>query len=60
VIVRGADTEAKDLTPESRGLEAIAEGFRLVYSDDHELLERELSVYDALYAYCQSQESAKP
>ena len=52
-IVRGADTEAKDLTPESRGLEAIAEGFRLVYSDDHELLERELSVYDALYAYCQ-------
>jgi hypothetical protein len=52
-IVRGADTIAKDLTPESRGLEAIAEGFRLVYHDDHELLERELSVYDALYAYCQ-------
>lgn len=51
-IVRGADTTAKDLTPESRGLEAIAEGFRLVYSADHELLERELSVYDALYAYC--------
>ena len=41
------------LTPESRGLEAIAEGFRLVYQDDHELLEREMSVYDALYAYCQ-------
>ena len=55
LIVRGADTAAKDLTPESRGLEAIAEGFRLVYQDDHELLERELAVYDALYAYCQSQ-----
>ena len=53
LIVRGADTAAKRLTPESPGLEAIAEGFRLVYSDDHELLERELSVYDALYAYCQ-------
>src|SRR5215510_4180496 len=53
-IVRGADTDAKDLTPESRGLEAIAEGFRLVYRDDHELLERESSVYDALYAFCQS------
>lgn len=53
LIVRGADTDAKDLTPESRGLEAIAEGFRLVYQNDHELLERELSVYDALYAYCQ-------
>ena len=53
LIVRGADTDAKDLTPESRGLEAIAEGFRLVYQNDHELLERELSVYDALYAHCQ-------
>lgn len=52
LIVRGADTDAKDLTPESRGLEAIADGFRLVYQDDHELLEREMSVYDALYAYC--------
>ena len=53
-IVRGADTGAKDLTPESRGLEAIAEGFRLAYQNDHELLERESYVYDALYAYCQS------
>jgi hypothetical protein len=52
LIVRGADTGAKDLTAESPGLEAIAEGFRLAYQDDHELLERELSVYDALYAYC--------
>jgi hypothetical protein len=50
--VRGADTPAKDLTPESRGLEAIAEGFHLAYQDDHEQLERELPVYDALYAYC--------
>jgi hypothetical protein len=55
LIVRGADTDAKDLTPESRGLEAVAEGFRLVYGDDHELLEREMPVYDALYAYCRQQ-----
>ena len=54
LIVRGADTSAKELAPEAAGLEAIAEGFRLVYSDDHELLERELSVYNALYAYCQA------
>ena len=53
LIVRGADTEARDLAPECRGLEAIAEGFRLAYVDDHELLEREMPVYDALYAYCQ-------
>jgi hypothetical protein len=52
LIVRGADTDAKDLTPESQGLEAIAEGFRLVYADDQELLQRESAVYDALYAYC--------
>lgn len=51
-IVRGADTNAKDLTAESPGLEAIAEGFRLVFQNDHELLQREMPVYDALYAYC--------
>lgn len=45
-------TDAKDLTPESRGLDAIAEGVRLVYRDDQELLEREFPVYDALYAWC--------
>jgi len=59
VIVRGADTAAKELTLESAGLEAIAEGFRLIYRNDHELLEREMSVYDALYAYCQSIEERK-
>ena len=59
-IVRGADTEARDLTPESRGLEAIAEGFRLVYSDDHELLRAELPVYDALYATCRARLAARP
>ena len=59
VIVRGADTAAKDLAPESRGLEAIAEGFRLVHEDDHELLEREMPVYDALYAYCRRRVEAQ-
>jgi hypothetical protein len=53
VIVRGADTDAKDLAPQCRGLDAIAEGFRLAYSDDHEQLKHELPVYEALYAYCQ-------
>jgi len=52
-IVRGADTDDKDLAPECRGLEVIAEGFRLVYLNDLELLERELPVYDALCAYCE-------
>ncbi|TMB98935.1 MAG: chromate resistance protein [Chloroflexi bacterium] len=54
LIVRGADTAAKDLTPESRGLEAIATGFQLAYIDDSEQLAAELPVYHALYAYCQN------
>jgi hypothetical protein len=56
LIVRGADTPAKDLTPESRGLEAIAEGFRhMAYAggyDDHETNRREWIIYDALYLFC--------
>ena len=54
LIVRGADTPAKDLTPESRGLEAVADGFRRLYDDDHRQLAAESGVYDALYAYCQA------
>jgi len=52
-IVRGADTPDKDLTPESRGLEAIADGFRRLYTDDQEQLAAESIVYDALYVFCQ-------
>lgn len=59
LIVRGADTPAKDLTPESRGLEAIADGFRLLYDDDHAQLAAESVVYDALYAYCRRQSSGE-
>jgi hypothetical protein len=60
VIVRAADTDAKQLAPEAAGLEAIAQGFRLQFADDGDLLERELVVYDALYAYCQQRVSARP
>lgn len=51
-IVRGADTKNKDLTPQSRGLVAIAEGFRLISSDDYDNMEKQFPVYDALYAFC--------
>jgi hypothetical protein len=53
-IVHGADVK-QDLfgRPEAPGLEAIAEGFRgLGLKDDHEILEKEFIVYDALYAFC--------
>jgi hypothetical protein len=52
LIVRGADTAAKDLTPESRGLDAIAGGFQHMEISDHEKLEWEFPLYDALYVYC--------
>jgi hypothetical protein len=57
-IVRGADTEDRELTPESAGLYAIASGFHALspshFKDDHELLRAETPVYDALYEYCRA------
>lgn len=51
-IVRGADTNRLDLTPQSAGLLAISLGLGRLHADDLELLERGMSVYDALYAWC--------
>lgn len=51
-IVRGADTQFKDLTPESKGLEAIASGFRAITSNDYENMSKQFPVYDALYEFC--------
>lgn len=54
-IVHGSDV-AQDLygQVEAPGLKAIAEGFRhLGLKDDHEILDKQFIVYDALYAYCQ-------
>jgi hypothetical protein len=53
-IVHGADVEQdRGKTPESAGLEALATGARLLVHDDHEALEFEFPLYDALYAYLQ-------
>jgi len=55
-VVHGADmSDDRDATPESRGLLAIADGFALLGVDDQRKLELELPVYDALYAWAQSQ-----
>jgi len=50
-VVRGADTPNINLTPESPGLRAIAEGFRLITSDDFDNMPKQFWVYDALYEY---------
>src|SRR3989442_14618267 len=36
LIVRGADTDARQLTPESAGLYALATGFQAMAKDDHD------------------------
>ena len=54
LIVRGADTDARQLTPESAGLYAYATGFQALAKDDHENMAKQFPAYDALYAYCQA------
>lgn len=53
-IVRGADTSRLDLTPQSAGLYAISLGLSATFTDDHEMLRHGMTMYDALYAWCQS------
>jgi len=52
-IVRAADTNNKELAPESIGLEAIASGSMMIAKDDYEAIEKQVYIYDSLYAYCQ-------
>jgi hypothetical protein len=54
LIVRGADTSRLDLTPQSAGLFAISLGLSQTFSDDHQMLEHGMVMYDALYAWCKS------
>ena len=57
-IVCGTDTSCLELTPESPGLYAISLGLSRTFSDDHEMLRHGMVMYDALYAWCQSQHPA--
>jgi len=52
VIVRGADTARLDLAPEAPGLFAVSLGLSHNFSDDLEMLEHGMVMYDALYAWC--------
>jgi hypothetical protein len=55
-VVHGADvSEDLDATPQSAGLQAIADGFALLGIPDQRQLDLELPVYDALYAWAQHQ-----
>ncbi|TAM22876.1 MAG: sulfurtransferase [Nevskiaceae bacterium] len=53
-IVRGADTARLDLAPEAAGLQAISLGLSATFTNDHDLLEQGMVIYDALYAWCRN------
>jgi rhodanese-related sulfurtransferase len=57
VIVRGADTNRMDLAPQAAGLAAISLGLSRNFSDDLEMLEQGMVMYDALYAWCKQDKS---
>jgi rhodanese-related sulfurtransferase len=52
LIVRGADTSRPELAPQAAGLVALSLGLSILHKDDHEMLERGMVMYDALYAWC--------
>ena len=56
-IVHAADvSEDIDSSPQGRGLSAIAHGFALLHgTEDHLKIQLESPMYDALYAWCQSE-----
>ena len=50
-IVRGADTDRHEIAKESAGLWAISVGLAYNITDDYELLEKGMLLYDALYSW---------
>jgi hypothetical protein len=51
-IVRAADSHPHNPHPAGEGLRWIAHGFSELGLSDHQILDREFVVYDALYAEC--------
>ena len=52
-LVRAADSHPSNPHPAGEGLRWVAHGFIALGLSDHEILDREFFVYDALYAECQ-------
>jgi rhodanese-related sulfurtransferase len=51
-IVRGADTARLDLAPQASGLLAMSLGLSAIHGSDEIMLERGMTLYDALYGWC--------
>lgn len=53
-IVRAADTDTLENSPQASGLLAITLGLSANFSNEHEMLRVGMMIYDALYVWCQS------
>lgn len=59
VIIRGADTDDHSLASQAAGLWAISAGLAYNITDDHELLEKGMLIYDALYSWAKHLQKQK-
>ena len=59
-IVRAADSRPSNPHPAGEGLRWIAHGFSALGLSDHDILEREFVVYDALYVECERRRPTQP
>ena len=57
-IVRAADSHPSNPHAAGEGLRWIAHGFSKLGLSDHELLDREFVIYDALYAECKERSAS--
>ncbi len=59
IIIRGADTDRHDMAPQASGLWAISSGLAHISKNDHELLEKGMLLYDALYHWAKYHQKEK-
>ncbi len=59
VIVRAADTDTLEDSAQAPGLLAITLGLSKNIPNDHEMLKAGMTMYDALYSWCQSLHSER-
>ena len=59
VIVRGADTDRHDIASQASGLWAISAGLAYNETDDYQLLQKGMIIYDALYSWAKHLQKEK-
>jgi len=58
-IIRGADTDHHELSAQAAGLWAISAGLAYNFTNDQELLEKGMLLYDALYSWAKNLQNEK-